>query len=145
MTVNVSGTSSVAACDTGAVATGDRSELKRVVAEPLSALPAVNVTGYGAPAASPVRGVQVSVPEVLEASVTNDAWFPGGSADRSAASPEIGSPSGSDAVTVTVTVLPSSIGTVAGAVTTGARSTFATAIEVVAVPENAFAAVNATA
>ena len=84
------------------------------------------------------------MPEAFAASGTNDASFPAGSADRSAASEEIASPSGSDALTVTVTVLPSAIGVVAGAVTAGARSTFVTAIEVVALPAKTLPAVKVT-
>ena len=54
------------------------------------------------------------------------------------------SPSGSEAVTVKVVSWPSFVDIVAGAVTTGARSTLVTVIAVVAVPESAFDAVNVT-
>ena len=61
-----------------------------------------------------------------------------------AASDVIGSPSGSAAVTWTVTGSFSATLAVAGAVTTGARSEFETVISVVAEPERALLAVNVT-
>ena len=61
-----------------------------------------------------------------------------------AVSEEMAFPSGSFAVTEKLTSVPSDPDTVAGAVTTGARSTFAIVIEVDAPPESAFEAVNVT-
>ena len=56
----------------------------------------------------------------------------------------IASPSGSEAVTETVSRLPACTVAVAGAVTAGARSTSVTVIAVVAEPESTLAAVNVT-
>ncbi len=58
---------------------------------------------------------------------------------------EIASPSGSLTVTMIVKGEFSGTVAVAGAVTTGARSTLVTVMFVVAEPESAFAAVNVTA
>ena len=57
---------------------------------------------------------------------------------------EMASPSGSDAVTLTASNWFSNTETVAGAVTTGARSAGVTVMVVLAEPESAFAAVNVT-
>jgi hypothetical protein len=56
----------------------------------------------------------------------------------------IACPSGSDALIVTVIVVPTRPLAVAGAVTTGARSTSFTVMDVLAVPESALAAVKVT-
>jgi hypothetical protein len=125
----------------GAVTTGARSTSFTVItvaAVPLRALLAVNVTGYVP--ASLNDGVQLNVPEVFEASGVNVA--PAGSGDPDKV--VIGSPSGSVAVTVKVISVFSAPEAVAGAVTTGARSTFATVITVLAVPLKALLAVNVT-
>jgi hypothetical protein len=87
-------------------------------------------------------GVQLSVPAVFEAFAANVA--PAVMAVPVAVSEVIASPSGSEAVTLTVSSAPSAPVAVAGAVTTGARSTLVTVIAVVPEPERAFDAVNVT-
>ena len=109
-----------------------------VLADPDSAFIAVNVTEWGP--SSPDPGVHVSVPAV----------FPGPGAKLAPAgspvamSDVIDSPSGSLAVTVTVSRFPAGAETLAGALTTGARSTLVTVITVDADPPNALLAVNVT-
>jgi hypothetical protein len=88
-------------------------------------------------------GVQESVPLVFPAPAVNVA--PAVMAVPVAVSEVIASPSGSDADTVKVISVFSAPETVAGAVTTGARSTLVTVMFVVAEPLNAFDAVNVTA
>ena len=68
-------------------------------------------------------GVQVSVPEVLPAPGVNTALCRAGRPERSAVSEVIAWPSGSAAVTLTVSWCCSPTPAVAGAVTTGGRST----------------------
>src|SRR5438552_13862946 len=115
-----------------------------VVAEPLVAFVAVNVTVYGAARAALAAGVQVRVPAVREAFGVNTALLPDGSPVRSAASVVIASPSGSDTVTATVTCWPTMVDAAAGAVTIGARSVFVIVITVTALPDRVFEAVNVT-
>ena len=69
------------------------------------------------------------------------ALLSGGRPATLASSDWMGSPSGSEACTAIVTVLPSVAFTVLGTITTGARSTSSTVITVPAEPESAFAAV----
>ena len=88
-------------------------------------------------------GVQVSSPVVLPAPGANVA--PAVMAVPAAVSDVIASPSGSLAVTETMSSEPSFTEAVAGAVTTGARSTLLTVIAVDAEPERAFVAVNVAA
>ena len=111
-----------------------------VVAEPVSAFLAVNVTLYGLPDDWPTVGVQLNVPELKDAFAENVA--PAGSG--AAANDVIGSPLASEADTVKVRSVSSAPVTLAGATTTGARSTLFTVMPVVAEPLNAFAAVNTT-
>ena len=111
-----------------------------VVAEPVSAFLAVNVTLYGLPDDWPTVGVQLNVPELKDAFAENVA--PAGSG--AAANDVIASPFGSAADTVKVSREVSAPLAVGGAVTTGARSTLFTVMPVVAEPLNAFAAVNTT-
>src|SRR5262245_53861894 len=115
-----------------------------VVAEPPNAFVAVNVTLYGWARLSLVVGVHVSVPDVLRGPGVNTALFPAGSAETSAVSDVIASPSWSAAVTFTVTCWPCGPETEAGAVTTGARSTCAIVIAEPADPESALDALNVT-
>ena len=89
---------------------------------------------------SPTAGVQVSVPVVFPDPGVNVA--PAGCPE--AASEAIASPSGSEAVTFTVIWLSAFPFAVAGAVTSGARSTLVTVITVLAEPVKAFEAVNVT-
>src|SRR5688572_3357015 len=109
-----------------------------VVAEPVRAFDAVNVTLY-VPVCALV-GVQLNVPDVLAAFFVNVAPAGRGAATRLV----IASPSGSDADTVKVRSVFEAALCVAGATTTGARSTLVTVIVVVAEPERAFEAVNVT-
>ena len=88
-------------------------------------------------------GVQLSVPLVLPAPAANVA--PAVMAVPEAVSEVMASPSGSFAVTLTVRSEFSFTEAVAGAVTTGARSTLFTVIAVDAEPERAFVAVNVAA
>src|SRR5262245_30837452 len=125
----------------GTVTTGARSTLVTVmalVAEPESALLAVNVTLY-CPAWEKL-GVHVIVALVKPGPVVNvaPAGTPVGVSDV------IGSPSGSAMVTLTVRDEFSATVTVAGAVTTGARSVLVTVMAVVPEPESALLAVNVT-
>ena len=85
-------------------------------------------------------GVHENVPDVLVAFAVNVA--PAGSAE--AVRLVIASPSGSDAVTTKVISVFSAPVAVAGAVTTGARSTLVTVMTVVAEPESVFVAVKVT-
>ena len=85
----------------GAVITGGWSTVMAVVAEPEAALAAVKRTVKG-PAAWPAAGVQVSRPVVLPAPGVNTALLPAGSAERSAVSDVMASPSASLAVMSTV-------------------------------------------
>jgi len=87
-------------------------------------------------------GVQLRVPDVFEAFFVNVA--PAVMAVPVAVRLVMASPSGSAAVTTTDSGEPSATVAVAGAVTTGARSTLVTVIAVVAEPERAFVAVNVT-
>jgi hypothetical protein len=113
-----------------------------VAAVPLRALLAVNVTVYVP--VSPNAGVQLNVPDVFAAFTVNAALFPTGSPEMSAIKAVIVSPSGSAAATVNEISVPSFPEAVAGAVTTGARSTLFTVIAVAAVPLKALLAVNVT-
>ena len=85
-------------------------------------------------------GVHENVPDVFVAFAVNVA--PAGK--PVAVRLVIVSPSGSEAVTVKVISGFSAPVTVAGAVTTGARSTLVTVMLVVAEPESVFVAVNVT-
>jgi hypothetical protein len=87
-----------------------------------------------------VVGVQENVPEVFEAFAVNVA--PAGRPD--AVRLVMAFPSGSDADTVKVISVFSAPEAVAGATTTGARSTAPTVMTVVAEPERAFVAVKVT-
>src|SRR2546426_55979 len=111
-----------------------------VVAEPESPFPAVNVTTYGVARAVPIAGVQVRTPEALPAPGVNAAFEPAGSPERLAVSEAMAWPSGSDAVTATVTALFSRTVLVAVAVTTGARSVLATVIAALLAPVSPLAA-----
>src|SRR5687767_7937053 len=125
----------------GATTTGARSTLVTVIvvdAEPERAFEAVNVTLY-VPACVK-DGVHEKVPEVFAAFFVNVAPAGRGAATRFV----IASPSGSDADTVKVISVFSAPEAVAGATTTGARSTLVTVIVVDAEPERAFEAVNVT-
>ena len=109
-----------------------------VVAEPLSAFRAVNVT-LKRPAWVNV-GVQLNVPEVKDAFAENVAPVGSGAA----ANDVIASPFPSAADTVKLRGAPTLPACVGGAVTTGARSILFTVMPVVAEPLSAFAAVNTT-
>jgi hypothetical protein len=111
-----------------------------VAAEPDRAFDAVNVTVY-VPACV-VVGVHANVPEVLPAFVVK--LLPVVAGEEAAVNEAIASPSGSAADTVKLPAVPSVKDAVAGAVTTGARSTLFTVIAVEAEPERAFDAVNVT-
>jgi hypothetical protein len=110
-----------------------------VEAEPERAFAAVNVT----PNVPVVAGVQLSVPDVLPAPAVNVA--PAVMAVPAAVNEVIACPSGSTAETVKLNGAPTVPFCVAGAVTTGARSTLLTVIAVDAEPESVFVAVNVTA
>ena len=141
VTSTVSGAFSAPDAVAGTVTTGGRSfsvTVIVVVAEPESALLAVKVTTYVPASLKP--GVQLSVPLVLPAPGVKVA--PAGS--PVALSEAIASPSGSAAVTSTVSGAPSAPETVAGAVTTGARSVSPIVISVLEAPESALAAVKVT-
>ena len=84
------------------------------------------------------------MPEVLLLLVVNTALLPAGSPDTSAVNEVIASLSGSDAETLNEIGPFSLPDLVAGAVTTGARSTFVIVIAVEAVADSAFTAVNDT-
>jgi len=108
-----------------------------VTAEPNKAFAALNVTTWVP--TSLAAGVHVSVPVVLPG--------PGVKLDPAgpvAASDVIASPSGSEAVTFTVITVPSLPLAVAGALTTGARSTLLTVTTVLEEPLKPFAAVKVT-
>ena len=75
----------------------------------------------------------------------NTALLPAGSDVRSTLSELMASPSGSETLTTRVSGWVSFTAAVAAAVTTGARSTFATETLVLAEPDSVFAAVNVTA
>jgi hypothetical protein len=125
----------------GAVTTGAWSTSVTVItveAVPLKALLAVNVTVYVPACVN--DGVQSNVPDVFDAFGVNVALVGSGAPDRLV----IASPSGSSAVTVNVISVFSVPEAVAGAVTTGARSTSPTVITVAAVPLKALLAVNVT-
>src|SRR5206468_1608416 len=109
-----------------------------VVAEvPDKALAAVNVTTKVP--VSPAAGVHVKVPVVLPGpGVKLDPEGPAAARDV------IASPSGSEAPTFTVIAVKALPDAVAGAVTTGARSTLVTVISVVEVSESAFDAMKVT-
>ena len=109
-----------------------------VVVEVVRAFDAVNVTLYTPDCV--LLGVQLNVPDVLAAFFVNVAPAGSGAAVRFV----IASPSGSTAPTRNVISVPSLPEAVAGAVTTGARSTLFTVIAVVAEPLSAFDAVNVT-
>src|SRR5262249_3492565 len=123
----------------GAVTAGGRSSEVEVDALPVSALAAVNITVNG-PAGPPALGVQLNVPLVCAPFEMNVA--PGGSPD--AVSDAMASRSASEAVTVKLSGTPTAALCEAGATTTGARSTFATEIDVLAEPLRTFAPVNVT-
>jgi hypothetical protein len=126
----------------GAVTTGARSTLFTVivvVAVPESAFAAVNVTVY-VPACVKL-GVHENVPDVLPAPAVN--VLPVVAGEEFAVNEAIGSPSGSAAVTVKLRRTPSFTVCVAGAVTTGARSTLFTVIVVAAEPDAAGVVVDA--
>ena len=125
----------------GAVTTGAWSAgftVTAVLAEPVSALLAVKVA-VCAPM-SPTPGVQVRVPEVFPGSAVKLA--PAGNPESS--SYTMASPSGSVALTVTVSSSSARTAAAAAAVTTGARSTLLTVMVVPAEPESALVAVNVT-
>jgi hypothetical protein len=85
-------------------------------------------------------GVHENVPEVFVAFAVN--VLPVVAGEEAAVKDVIALPSGSDAVTVNVRVLPSFTVCVAGAETVGARSPAVTMSVVVAEPESVFVAVN---
>jgi hypothetical protein len=87
-------------------------------------------------------GVQLKVPEVFPPPGVNVA--PAVMADPEAVRELIASPSGSDAVTFTVSSDPSAPDAVAGAETVGARSVLAMLIAVDADPESTLDAVKVT-
>jgi hypothetical protein len=87
-------------------------------------------------------GVHVSVPEVFPPPGVNVA--PAVMADPEAVRDVMVSPSGSDAVTLTVSSDPSAPEAVAGAETVGARSVLAMLIAVDADPESTLDAVKVT-
>src|SRR6185295_1064016 len=125
----------------GALTTGGRSASSTVIAVlavPGRALVAVKVA-VCAPA-SPAPGVQVRVPVVFPGPGVKAA--PAGSPDI--ASDVIESPSGSEAVTGTVSTSAIRTTALAGATTTGGRSTLFTVIAVVVEPCRALVAVNVT-
>src|SRR3989304_3263068 len=125
----------------GAVATGVWSTsvaVTAVLAEAVKLFVAVNVTLY-VPTSLCV-GDHVIVPAVLPGSAAKVA--PGGR--PAAGGGRIASPSGSEAVTFSVSVLPTITPAVGGAVTTGARSTLVTVMSVLEEPLKAFAAVKVT-
>src|SRR5688572_28643927 len=109
-----------------------------VDAEPERAFEAVNVTLY-VPACVK-DGVHEKVPEVFAAFFVNVAPAGRGAATRFV----IASPSGSDADTVKVISVFSAPEAVAGATTTGARSTWVTVIVLDPEPSSPFEAVNVT-
>jgi hypothetical protein len=112
-----------------------------VDAEPDKAFVAVNVAAKLPDCVN--EGVQLNVPLVLPAPAANVA--PAVTAVPEAVSEVMASPSMSAAVTLIVRSEFSLTEAVAGAVTTGARSTLLTVIAVDAEPESVFDAVNVTA
>jgi len=144
VTVNEIGDPSGPATELGALMKGGRQlsiTVMLVVADPDKRFAAVNVAEY-VPACEKL-GAQLNVPDVLPAPVVNVA--PAVMAVPVAVSEEIAWPSGSAAVTFTVRSEPSLVEAVAGAMTTGNRSTWFTVIAVDAEPESVFVAVNVAA
>jgi hypothetical protein len=111
-----------------------------VAAEPERAFAAVNVSVYVPACAS--EGVQLNVPDVFPAPAVN--VLPVVAGVLTSVSVVSAWPSGSAAVTVTVPATLLVKVAVAGAVTTGARSTLFTVTVVAAEPERAFVAVTVT-
>jgi hypothetical protein len=141
VTVTVNSEFSATVAVAGAVTTGARSPFEiviAVVAEPERAFDAVKVT-LNVPVCALV-GVQLNVPDVFVAFFVKVAPVGSGAATRFV----IASPSGSAADTVKVRSVLDGPPAVAGAVTTGARSTLVTVMLVVAEPESAFDAVKVT-
>src|SRR5688572_29895594 len=141
VTVNVMSVPTCPEAVGGAVTTGAPSTLLTVmvvVAVPVSAFAAVNVTLYVPDCVE--DGVHENVPEVFAVFFVNVAPAGRGAAVRFV----MASPSGSEAVTVKVISVPSLPEAVGGATTTGARSTLFTVMVVVAEPLRAFDAVNVT-
>ena len=123
----------------GAVTVGGRSPavtVSVVAAEPDRAFEAVNVS-VNVPVTA---GVQLNVPDVFPAPAVN--VLPVVAGLLASVNDVIAWPSGSAAVTVTVSGLPETPEAVAGAVTTGARSPLVTVSVVAAEPKSAFVAVN---
>jgi len=146
-TVNVISVCSAPLAVPGAVTTGARFTFVTVIdvdADPASAFAAVKLTGYADPPPSEKVGVHVNVPDVCASFEAKAPSLPAGKLARSAVSEAIASPSGSDADTVNVISVCSAPLAVPGAVTTSARSTFVTVIDVDADPASAFAAVKLT-
>src|SRR6185295_17384387 len=79
-------------------------------------------TAYGVPRASPKVGVQAKVPDVCAGLEVNVALFPTGSPAGSKVSAASGSPSASEAVTVTLTGVFSREDRNGGAFTRGGMS-----------------------
>jgi hypothetical protein len=141
VTVNERRTPSFTVCVAGAVTTGARSPLTTVsvvAALPERPFAAVNVS-VNVPV---IAGFHEKVPLVLPAPAVN--VLPVVAGVLTSVNDVIAWPSGSDAVTVTVPGVPVVKEAVAGAVTTGARSTLFTVTVVAAVPERAFCAVTVT-
>jgi hypothetical protein len=141
VTVNERRTPSFTVCVDGAATVGGRSPLTTVsvvAAEPESVFVAVNVS-VNVPV---IAGFHEKVPLVLPAPAVN--VLPVVAGEEASVSVVIAWPSGSVAVTVTVPVVPVVKEAVAGAVTTGARSTLTTVTVVAAEPERAFDAVTVT-
>src|SRR5262245_5926219 len=113
-----------------------------VVSRPVSEFEAVKITG-NLPVMLDV-GVQRNVPVVRLLPVETVALWPLGSAFMFAVSDWMLAPSGSFAVTVTVSCWPGVAVTVAGATTTGGRFVFETLMVVVDVSALAFAAMKRT-
>jgi hypothetical protein len=109
-----------------------------VAAEPDRAFDAVNVS-VNVPV---TPGVQLNVPDVFPAPAVN--VLPVVAGVLTSVRDVIAWPSGSVAVTVTVSGLPDTPEAVDGAVTTGARSTLFTVTVVAAEPESVFVAVTVT-
>jgi hypothetical protein len=133
------------AVDSGAVTTGSRSTLAtRIVVEevPTSALLELKETAW-TPLSAKV-GRQRNVPLPFPAATVKVAPWPAGRPARFATSDDRGSPSGSDAFTVTTISWSSWPVAVTGDVTTGARSTLVTEITVVAPALSALTAVKLT-
>jgi hypothetical protein len=139
VTVNVSVESSATVCVAGATTTGARSTfttVKVVAAVPVSAGAtdvAEKVIVYVPDCVK--LGVQLNVPVVFPAPAVN--VLPVVAGELAAVKEAIAWPSGSDADTVIVMSVFSFPEAVAGATTTGARSTFTTVKVVAAVPVSA--------